>query len=177
MGAKAHSTVATTYTARPASSGRLRPHRSLIGPTTSCPSAIPARHAVSVSWTVAAGACRASVTSGSEGRYMSIASGGVAVRPPRISITSRPVRPAVRASGRWSDTTEGRWSNSTDGRCSAASGRRGSGTAAGPRAAASAASAACRVSGVGAPGSGMCPSLSEWSATYALSSYAVAMVR
>ena len=36
----------------------------------------PSRQAVRVSWTVAAGACRAPVTSGSAGRYMSIASGG-----------------------------------------------------------------------------------------------------
>ena len=50
--------------------------------------------AVRVSWTVAAGACSAWVTSGSAGRYMSIARGGVAVSPPRTSVTSRLVRRA-----------------------------------------------------------------------------------
>ncbi|GGW91698.1 hypothetical protein GCM10010297_11910 [Streptomyces malachitofuscus] len=55
---------------------------------------MPARQAVRVSWTVAAGACRDWVTSGSAGRYMSIASGGVAVRPPRRRVTSRLVRRA-----------------------------------------------------------------------------------
>ena len=58
-----------------------------------------ARQAVRVSWTVAAGACRAPVTSGRAGRYMSIASGGVAVRPPRRRVTSRPVRRTARTVG------------------------------------------------------------------------------
>ncbi|CAM5684468.1 hypothetical protein SRIMM317S_03427 [Streptomyces rimosus subsp. rimosus] len=53
---------------------------------------MPARQVVRVSWTVAAGLCSASVTSGRAGRYMSMESGGTAVRPPRIRVTSRLVR-------------------------------------------------------------------------------------
>ncbi len=53
---------------------------------------MPARHAVRVSCTVAAGACSDLVTSGSDGRYMSMASGGVAVSPPSTNVTRRPVR-------------------------------------------------------------------------------------
>ncbi len=60
---------------------------------------MPARQAVSVSWTVAAGALRDRVTSGSAGRYMSIASGGVAVRLPRMSVTSRLIRRAAGSVG------------------------------------------------------------------------------
>ena len=60
---------------------------------------MPARHAVSVSWTVAAGAPSDRVTSGSEGRYMSIARGGVAVRLPRMSVTSRLIRRAAGSVG------------------------------------------------------------------------------
>lgn len=56
---------------------------------------MPARQAVRVSWTVAVGLCRASVTWGSAGRYMSMDSGGSAVRPPRTRVTSRPVRRAA----------------------------------------------------------------------------------
>ncbi|CAM5723950.1 hypothetical protein SALBM311S_00519 [Streptomyces alboniger] len=41
---------------------------------------------------MAAGAASDSVTAGSDGRYMSIASGGVAVRPPRTRVTRKPVR-------------------------------------------------------------------------------------
>nr|BFD85160.1 hypothetical protein StreXyl84_45610 [Streptomyces sp. Xyl84] len=103
-----------------------------------------------MSWTVAAGACRDRVTSGSEGRYMSIASGGVAVRLPRISVTSSPVRRAAR-------------SGAGDGGGGVASGL-GFGTAVSP---------AAVLCGADAPPSDMCPSLSGWSATYALSSYTV----
>ncbi len=99
VGASAHSAVATTLTTSPASSGRRRPHRSLIGPTTSWPTAMPTRQAVSVSWTVAAGACRDRVTSGSDGRYMSIASGAVAVSPPSRKVTNSPARAAGAGAG------------------------------------------------------------------------------
>ncbi|CAM5656781.1 hypothetical protein SCANM63S_07403 [Streptomyces canarius] len=53
--------------------------------------------AVRVSWTVTAGASSERVTSGSDGRYMSIASGVVAVRPPRRKVTRGPVRCGARA--------------------------------------------------------------------------------
>ncbi len=99
VGAKAQTAVARTYTTMPASSGRRRPHLSLMGPTTSWPRAMPARQAVRVSWTVAAGACSAPVTSGRAGRYMSMESGGRAVRPPRTSTRSSPARRAAGAAG------------------------------------------------------------------------------
>lgn len=94
-GAIAQIAVAPTYTIMPISSGLRRPQRSLIGPTTSWPNAIPAMHAVRVSWTVAAGAVRESATAGSAGRYMSMESGGSAVSPPRTRVTSRPTRRAA----------------------------------------------------------------------------------
>ena len=68
-------------------SSRLRPSRSLSGPNTSCPSASPATHAVSVSWTDDALVSSARVISGNAGRYMSIDSGPIALTEPRTTMS------------------------------------------------------------------------------------------
>src|SRR3954454_13750421 len=69
-------------------SGPRRLSRSLNGPTTSWPSARPATHAVSVSCTCAALACKRAAISGNAGRYMSIDSGPIAFTAPSTT-TSR----------------------------------------------------------------------------------------
>jgi hypothetical protein len=91
-GASAHRTEATTYSAIPTSSGSRRPNRSLSGPAITCPSARPARHAVSVTCTADADVSRSRARSGSPGRYMSIDSGANADSAPRISTSSGDVR-------------------------------------------------------------------------------------
>ncbi|GAA2930056.1 hypothetical protein GCM10020221_27320 [Streptomyces thioluteus] len=61
---------------------------------------MPMRQAVRVSCTVAAELPSESVTSGSAGRYMSIDSGAIAVRPPRVSVRNRAARrPGLGGSG------------------------------------------------------------------------------
>lgn len=95
--------------------GRLRPHLSLIGPTASCPSAMPVRQAVRVSWAVAAEVCSAPVTSGSAGRYMSMDSGGTAVSPPSTRVTRKPVRRRAVSEGPATGDASGmRWVSRAD---------------------------------------------------------------
>ena len=88
VGAAAHSSDATVYSARPMSSGRLRPYVSLRGPLTSCPRASPMRHAVSVSCTSAGDAPSSVAICGRPGRYMSMDSGANADRAPTMSTSS-----------------------------------------------------------------------------------------
>src|SRR4051812_22169894 len=68
-----------------------------MGPARICPSARPARHAVSVSWTAHAGASRPRPSPGSPGRYMSIDSGPNALSAPRMRTTC--ARPPRRGAG------------------------------------------------------------------------------
>ncbi len=64
-------------------SGVRRPSRSLSGPISNWPSASPATHAVSVSWTGdALVSQRSRAISGNAGRYMSIDSGPIALTEP-----------------------------------------------------------------------------------------------
>src|SRR3954447_3549417 len=76
--------------------------RSLSGPTTSWPSARPATHAVSVSWTCDALEPSVREISGKAGRYMSIESGPIAFTAPSTTTScSAAARPLARALSSW----------------------------------------------------------------------------
>ncbi len=75
LGATAQAREEKTKEASPISSGRRRPSRSLTGPIRSWPAAMPIRHAVRVSCTADALACRSRLICGKAGRYMSMHSG------------------------------------------------------------------------------------------------------
>src|SRR5215212_7200181 len=82
------------YSAQPASSGRLRPYRSAIGPYSAWPNARPMKKIDSVSCAAAVVVRNSCASVGRLGRYISIDSGPKAARQPRI-IVSRNVE------GRW----------------------------------------------------------------------------
>ena len=107
-GAAAHATDSTTNATRPTSSGRRRPIPSLTGPATSWPTASPARHPDSVSCTSDCPACNAAAIVGVAGRYMSMASGPNAERPP--STASMPSR----CLGLWRAEMSAAWSTIVD---------------------------------------------------------------
>jgi hypothetical protein len=91
VGVSAHTTDATVITRIAAISGRRRPRWSETGPPTSCPSAMPTKNVVNVSWTCVAVAANSPATCGNAGTYMSVASGAIAVRNTTVA-----TRPAVR---------------------------------------------------------------------------------
>jgi hypothetical protein len=113
---------------------------------------------------------------------MSIASGGVAVSPPRIRVRSRPARGGGvgRADGRFAGGVDGPVVDAADGPVvGAVVGRfvgAADGSVAGTAVGSVAGTAFRDMPGVDAPPSGMCPSLCSRSALYALSSYRVPSV-
>ena len=86
FGAKPHATVAIKQMTAPISSGLRRPVLSERGPTTSWPSAIPTMNALNVSDAFVLVVFRSSATAGSAARYMSVASGAIAVSSARTTI-------------------------------------------------------------------------------------------
>src|SRR5215212_7324919 len=82
------------YRAQPASSGRLRPKRSAIGPYSAWPNARPMKKIDSVNCAAAVSVRNSCASVGRLGKYISIDSGPNADRHPRI-IVSRSVE------GRW----------------------------------------------------------------------------
>jgi hypothetical protein len=80
VGVSAQTIDAAVITRVAASSGLRRPRWSETGPPTSCPSAMPTKNVVNVSWTWVALAVSSSATCGNAGTYMSVASGAIAVR-------------------------------------------------------------------------------------------------
>ncbi|GAA3335050.1 hypothetical protein GCM10020358_01740 [Amorphoplanes nipponensis] len=95
VGASAHRYEKTAYAPTPAISGRRRPHRSLSGPQTSCPTASPIRHVVSDSCTCASDTPRSPARAGNAGRYMSSDSGPIAVTSPSMTTSSGPWAPGT----------------------------------------------------------------------------------
>ena len=91
LGATAQASDAMVKAANPASSGGRRPSRSLTGPNRSWPVAMPIRHAVRLSCTADALACRSRLISGSAGRYMSMHSGPTIVMEPIRATWRQPV--------------------------------------------------------------------------------------
>ena len=85
-GASMHSTDASMCSTIPAINGRRRPSESDSGPTTSWPSANPARVPVSVSCATDDDTLSSSAMLGRAGRYMSIVSGPSATREPSTKI-------------------------------------------------------------------------------------------
>ena len=79
--------VAPTKTSIPIRRGLRRPKRSLNGPARICPSAMPSVVIVSVICTNDVGTEKASCTSGSAGRYISVESGAIAVITPRNMVS------------------------------------------------------------------------------------------
>lgn len=88
LGTNTHSTEATVNTAIPTNNGRRRPNASLIGPMINCPNDNPNIIEVNVSCTCASTVPRSSVICGNAGRYMSVASGPVAVSRPSTNTRS-----------------------------------------------------------------------------------------
>ena len=86
FGAKPHATVAIKQMTAPISSGLRRPVLSDSGPTTSWPSAIPTMNALNVSDAFVLVVFRFSATEGSAARYMSVASGAIAVSSARTTM-------------------------------------------------------------------------------------------
>ena len=86
FGAKPHATVAMKQTTAPISSGLRRPVLSDRGPTISWPSAIPTMNPLNVSEAFVLVVFRFSATAGSAARYMSVASGAIAVNSARTTI-------------------------------------------------------------------------------------------
>ena len=67
----------------PIRSGTLRPSRSETGPPRTCPTAIPTIVIVSVDCVIEVEMLKAEEISGSEGRYISVDNGAIAVMTPR----------------------------------------------------------------------------------------------
>ena len=82
---------------RPTNKGLRRPLRSLMGPMTSWPTAIPTKHPVTESWTEDALAWRSVLIRGSDGRYMSIQRGPKMDSPPMMSTRRHPRGTRVRS--------------------------------------------------------------------------------
>src|SRR4051794_5578760 len=93
VGLSPHTIDATTMTTRDATNGRRRPRWSEIGPPASCPSAMPTKKVVSVSWTPVALACRSCPTAGKPGTYMSVANGAIMVSRTTLTTTAVVSRP------------------------------------------------------------------------------------
>ena len=98
VGASAHTTDASAMTATAAISSPRRPRWSDTGPPISCPSAMPTKKVVKVSWTWVAVAVRSVATCGNAGTYMSVASGAIAVRKTTVATSAEVSRARLRSS-------------------------------------------------------------------------------
>ena len=78
LGESAAIAEATSATIAPTMSSRRLPMTSEIGPTISCPSAMPTKNPDRVSCTTESGAPNSAPTAGRVGRYISVAKGAVA---------------------------------------------------------------------------------------------------
>ena len=86
LGESAAIAEAKSATLAPATSSRRLPMTSEIGPTISCPSAMPTKNPDRVSCTTESGAPNSAPTAGRVGRYISVAKGAVADNSANASV-------------------------------------------------------------------------------------------